>query len=285
MSRDRPWWPAAAACTATAAVALVVLPGGLRAGLIQSMITALLCSSLVVLTGYVGQISLAQLAFAGIGGFTFARAGTILDLPLPVCLAMAGLAAIPLGLLIGIPAVRVRGVQLAVVTLGAAVVVEQFVFNDPRVTGGFFGAPVKPASIGGLSLDIQADNPDAYPRVAFGLFVLTVLVFVGCALARLRQTAAGRAMLAVKGNERAAASVGVDVAGVKLQAFVISAAVAGVAGAVIGLQRGTLSADSFGVFGSVGLVAIAYIGGMSRVSGAVVAGVVLADGGVVRDVP
>ena len=259
---------------------MAVLHGGYRAGLIQSLITALLCCSLVVLTGYCGQISLAQLAFAGVGGFAFAKIATWWHLPLPLSLVLAGAAAIPLGLLIGIPAVRIRGVQLAIVTLGAAVVVEQLVLNNNvKVTGGFRGVPVPPASFAGINLDIQSDSPDGYPRLAFGLLVLVLLALIGGGLAHLRRTAAGRAMVAVKNNERAAASLGVDVPAVKLQSFVLASAVAGTAGAVIGLQEGTLSASTFGTFGSLGLLAIAYIGGISRVTGAVVAGLLLANGG------
>jgi ABC-type branched-subunit amino acid transport system ATPase component/ABC-type branched-subunit amino acid transport system permease subunit len=276
---DRRWWPTACVGVLAAAAALAMLHGPYRGGLIQSLITALLCCSLVVLTGYVGQISLAQLAFAGVGGFAFAKVATMWGLPLPVTLALASLAAVPLGLLVGIPAVRVRGVQLAVVTLGAGVVVEQFVFNNPGFTGGFAGAPVPPASLAGLNLDIRASTPEAYPRLAFGLLVLLLLAVVGCSLAHLRRTAAGRAMLAVKNNERAAAAVGVDVAATKLQAFVLAAAIAGLTGAVIGQQQGTLSGNSFSVFGSLGLLAVAYVAGIGRVAGAVVAGLLLAEGG------
>ena len=277
--RGRRWWPAACAGVLVAAVALTILRGPYRAGLIQSLVTALLCCSLVVLTGYVGQISMAQLAFAGVGGFTFAKVATSWGLPLPLSLALAALAAVPLGFVIGLPAVRVRGVQLAVVTLGAGVVVEEFVFNNPDFTGGFVGAAVPPATLGGLDLDIRASTPEAYPRLGFGFLVLALLAIVGFALAHLRRTAAGRAMLSVKSNERAAASVGVDVAAVKLQSFVVAAAIAGLAGAVIGLQQGTLSGQSFSVFGSLGYLAVAYIAGIGRVAGAMVAGILLADGG------
>jgi ABC-type branched-subunit amino acid transport system ATPase component/ABC-type branched-subunit amino acid transport system permease subunit len=280
VGRNRPWWPPALAAGGVGVVAMTALHGAYRAGLIQSLITALMCCSLVILTGYVGQISLAQLAFAGLGGFAFAKLSQAWQLPLPLSLALAGLAAIPLGLLVGIPAVRIRGVQLAMVTLGAAVVVQELVFKNSSVlTGGYSGARVPPAHFAGVNLDIQAATAAGYPRLAFGLLVLALLAVVGGTLAHLRRTAAGRAMLAVKNNERAAASLGVDVSAVKLQAFVVAAAVAGMAGAVIGLQQGTLSAASFGVFGSLNLLAVAYIGGISRVTGAVLAGLLLADGG------
>ena len=204
------WWPPAVAGVALAAAGLVLLPGSYRAGLIQSLITALVCCSLVLLTGYVGQISLAQLAFAGLGGFVFAKLSTGWALPLPLTLAVAGAAAVPLGLLVGVPALRIRGMQLAVVTLGAAVVMQELVFdNTDQLTGGFTGATVPPAAFAGIDLDIHGARAEDYPRAAFGLFVLALLAVVGGGLAHLRRTAAGRTMLAVKptsGPQRRSAS-------------------------------------------------------------------------------
>jgi ABC-type branched-subunit amino acid transport system ATPase component/ABC-type branched-subunit amino acid transport system permease subunit len=274
-------WPVATLGVAAGCAALPALHAGYRAALIQSMITALVLCSIVVLTGYAGQISLAQLSFAGIGGFTFARITAASAVPLPLSLGVAAVVGAAAGLIVGIPALRVRGVQLAIVTLSAAVVVQELVFNNDAFTGGFTGSLVRPASLLGMNLDIQAADQRDYPRLAFGLFVLALLAVTGIALTMLRAGRLGRAMFAVRGNERAAAAVGVNVTTVKLVAFVIAASIAGVSGAVIGLQRGTLSAQSFDVMGSLTYLAIAVIGGVSRVSGAIIAGLLLAPGGLV----
>jgi branched-chain amino acid transport system permease protein len=102
--------------------------------------------------------------------------------------------------------------------------------------------------------------------------VLVVLTLAGLAVANLGRSGTGRALLAVRSNERAAASVGVDVAVAKILAFGMSAFLAGLGGALIGYSRGQLSADSFGVSVSLTLLAFAYLGGITSVGGALVAG-------------
>src|SRR5690606_6771138 len=112
---------------------------GWRAAVIQSLVTACVCLSLVVLTGFVGQVSLAQAALAGVGGFTLAKVLDAAGLPFPVGLLVAGLVTVPIGLLIGLPALRIRGINLAIVTLGAGVALDAFVFRSETVSGGLAG--------------------------------------------------------------------------------------------------------------------------------------------------
>jgi ABC-type branched-subunit amino acid transport system ATPase component/ABC-type branched-subunit amino acid transport system permease subunit len=279
----RPGSPLAPAVlgTSVALIALIVLQGSYRGALIQSLVAALLCLSLVVLTGYVGQISLAQMTFAGLSGLTLSRLALDVGVPFPLSMLLASLVAVAAGLLLGLPALRVRGVQLAVITIAAAVAVEQFVFANPDLNGGFTGAKVPPPSLFGLDLNIRSPRIDEYPRVAFGVFVLVVLVVVAIGVTNLRRNATGRRMLAVRANERAAAAAGIDVRATKLLAFGLSAFIAGIAGAIIGYQRGLVSAESFGVFASLTLLAFAYVGGIGRVSGAIAGGVLIAAGGLV----
>ncbi|HZA87899.1 MAG TPA: hypothetical protein VE466_13565, partial [Acidimicrobiales bacterium] len=130
--RPRVQAPVVGALVAAGVGALLLTEGSYRFGLITSMIVALMALSLVVLTGLVGQISLAQAAFAGSAGFALSKVGTGLPFPLP--LLVAALAATALGLLVAVPALRVRGVQLAVVTLAAGVAIENFVFENPKLT-------------------------------------------------------------------------------------------------------------------------------------------------------
>jgi branched-chain amino acid transport system permease protein len=193
----------------------------------------------------------------------------------PVAPALAVAATTLLGVLTGVAALRVRGVSLAVVTLAAALALEQLVFASSTLGAGADGAPVPSPHLFGVVLGPDAafrGLDDRLPSPVFGFTVLAVAVALGLAVARLRCTSLGQRMLAVRANERAAAGAGVDVARVKLAAFAISSAIAGVAGVLYGYNFGSVSATRFGALASVGLVAFAYIGGITRVSGAVVAG-------------
>nr|MDQ6928985.1 ABC transporter permease [Actinomycetota bacterium] len=260
------------------AVALVVLGSQERLGLITSLVGALICLSLVVLTGYVGQISLAQMAFAGVAGFTLSKLAQDLGVPFPVAPLLAAALAGATGVLLGLPAIRARGVNLAVVTVAGAVAIEELVFRNPALTGGFEGSKVPPPSAFGVDLGIGGGSGAAYPRVAFGLFVLVVLAAVALGIAFLRAGAFGRALLATRANERAAEAAGIDTSRAKLVAFGLSAFIAGIGGSLLGYQQGQLSFGSFGVFVSLSFLAIAYLGGIARISGAMVGGALVAGG-------
>jgi branched-chain amino acid transport system permease protein len=263
--RVRP--PVVGALVAAGVAALLLTEGSYRFGVITSMIVALMALSLVVLTGFVGQISLAQAAFAGSAGFALSKIGT--GLPFPIPLLLAALAATALGLLVAVPALRVRGVQLAVVTLAAGVAIEQFVFKNPKLTPTT-GNLIPDPRIFGVDLAVRRGADLA--RWQFGILVLVVLALAALAVANLGRSGTGRALLAVRSNERAAASLGVDVAAAKLIAFGMSAFLAGLGGALIGYSRGQLSASSFGVSVSLTLLAFAYLGGITSIGGALVAG-------------
>src|ERR687898_5751 len=174
-----------------------------------------------------------------------------------------------LGLLVAVPALRVRGVQLAVVTLAAGVAIENFVFENPRLTPTTGNIIPDPRLLG---LDLGVRRGAEVARWQFGILVLVVLALAALAVANLIRSGTGRALLAVRSNERAAASLGVDVAAAKLVAFGMSAFLAGLGGALIGYSRGQLSATSFGVSVSLTLLAFAYLGGITSVGGALVAG-------------
>jgi ABC-type branched-subunit amino acid transport system permease subunit len=109
--------------------------------------------------------------------------------------------------------------------------------------------------------------------------VLIIVTLMGLLVARLRRGVAGRMLLAVRSNERAAASVGINVAQAKLMAFAIAAFIAGIGGALTGYQQGTLAADGFSTFVSLGLLAVVYTAGIGRISGAVFAGIMMASTG------
>jgi ABC-type branched-subunit amino acid transport system permease subunit len=260
-------------------VVLVVLQGSLKSAFMSSIIWALLALSLVVLTGYVGQVSLAQLSFAGFSGFLLSHIALDWGVPFPLSLLLAALCAVPLGLLIGLPALRVRGVNLAIVTLAAGSALEVFLFNNVGFSGGQEGREIPSPTLFGIDLGIASGQD--YPRTVFGVFILAIVIAVAIVVARLRNSSTGRMLLAVRSNERAAAASGINVPRAKLLAFGISSFIAGLGGCLLGYQQSNLSPATFGVFQSLGLLAIAYVAGIGRISGAAVAGVMLAGTGLV----
>jgi ABC-type branched-subunit amino acid transport system permease subunit len=217
------------------------------------------------------------MTFAGVGGFMLGHISHGWGIGFPFSLILAGLCAVPVGLLIGLPALRLRGVNLAVVTLGAAFTADALIFNSQGFAGGLTGLPIKPPHLLGLNLSIAQGHD--YPTVVFGLMVLVIVTLIGLLVARLRRGAAGRMLLAVRSNERAAASVGINIAQAKLMAFAIAAFIAGIGGALTGYQQGTLTADGFSTFVSLSLLAVVYVAGIGRISGAVFAGVMMSATG------
>jgi ABC-type branched-subunit amino acid transport system permease subunit len=260
---------------------LVATTAGWRAAVIQSVVTACVLLSLVVLTGFVGQVSLAQAAFAGIGGFLLAKLLEGASIPVPFGLLAAGLVTVPIGLLVGLPALRIRGINLAIITLGAGVAIDAFVFRNDQISGGLAGVSVPSPRLFGMDLGIAGSHASDYPRVAFGLVAIVTFIVLAVLAVNLRRSATGAHCLAVRTNERAASAIGINVAATKLLAFGLSAFIAGVAGGLIGYQQGRLSPESFSIFVSLMLLAIAYIGGIASVSGVLFAGFVLAPGGLV----
>ncbi|WP_181311170.1 ABC transporter permease [Nocardioides campestrisoli] len=252
-------------------VALLLSSATWRYGLISSIIMTLLALSLVLLTGYLGQISLATMAFAGTAGFVLSKAGASWGLPFPLDVVLAVAAATLAGVLVGIPALRIRGAQLAVVTLAAAIALQSFVFGNPALMP-YEGHRIAEVEIFGLSLGIR--HGTTLVTMRFALFALAVVTVLTVALVLVMRGATGRAFLAVRSNERAAASAGIDVAGTKLLGFALAALLAGVGGCLIGYSRGQLSVASFSVLTGLVLLALTYVGGVTSVGGAVVAGLV-----------
>lgn len=263
---------------AVGVVAIYTFEPTYRLALIQSMIGMVMCLSLVVATGYAGQISLAQAAFAGTAGYCVSLlsidAGWAFPAPALVGVAAAAL----LGAVMGLPAVRVRGVHLAIATLAMGVFVERFWFGNPDYNGGLYRPDVPGPTIGGLNLGIAGGDFAAYPRTSFALLVLAGLVVVALTVAAIRCGAIGRRMLAIRANERAAAASGVDVARTKIVAFAISAAIAGVSGCYFAYAQRQLDELSFSSTASISYLAVAYLGGITSIAGAVVGGTLVAGG-------
>jgi ABC-type branched-subunit amino acid transport system ATPase component/branched-subunit amino acid ABC-type transport system permease component len=273
--RPRRLWPPTVVAAAAALIALIVLGGNYRAGLIVSFIMAIIALSSVVITGYAGQVSLAQLTIAGVAGFLLGPISNNLHVPFPFAPLLAAAGATVLGVVIGLPALRVRGLTVAVVTLALAYALEAVWFRDLKFVGAS-GVAVPNPKIFGWNLGIGAGL--SYPRLTFGIMCLVVLTVVAVGVAMLRRSQLGSQMLAVRANERSAAAAGVSVARVKILAFAIAAFIAGIGGSLLAYQLGTVTFDSFEAYGGLVLFSTVYLAGITSVSGGLLAGIIAANG-------
>lgn len=265
-------WPVVAGGLVVTVTVLWLVSATYQAALITSMIGVIIALSLVVITGWVGQISLAQLAFAGLGALFASKLASSAGLPFELVVPLAALLTVPVGVLIGLPALRVRGVNLAIVTLGGAVAVSSVVFKNASVTGGLDGSRLPKPSVFGL--DVNAfDHPFRY-----GVTVLVVMTACLAGASWLRRGRIGLRMLAVRDNERAACAEGISLARTKLLAFAVSSFLAGVAGALYGYQQGVVAFERFDPLTSILIVGLVYIAGVGALSGSLLAGVTGAGG-------
>ncbi len=261
-----------------AVVGLVVLGPLWRGAIMTSTIAMVLALSLVLLTGFAGQPSLAQMAFAGVAGFTLSKLAISWEVPFPLAPIMAALVAAIFGTIVGIPALRVRGTNLAIVTLAGGVAITEFVFKDPRFVGDAStgGAKVPNPKIGGWDLGLILGSEASRP--IFGIFLVVVALLLALAVANIRRSSTGRRTLAVRSNELAASAVGINVGRVKLQMYAVSSFIAGIGGCLIAYRFGGVSDASFGTVASLTALAVAYLGGITCVSGAVTAGITATAG-------
>jgi len=277
--------PAAKVTALNVSVPVVLAIGGLlvlgplwRGAIMTTVVAMVLALSLVVLTGFGGQTSLAQMAFAGVGGFALSKIAIGWGVPFPLAPLLAATIAMGFGVVVGLPALRVRGTNLAIITLAGGVAINEFVFKNPKYVGDAStgGAQVPNPRLGnwdlGLILGDQASRP------IFGIVLVVVAVAVALAVANLRRSGSGRRMIATRSNERAAAALGISVFRTKIQVFAVSSFVAGLAGCMIAYRFGSVSDASFGTIASLTALAVAYLGGITCVSGAVTAGITATSG-------
>jgi len=275
VARTRPRWWAALALIAVGVFISQVGSNALKDTLITTSLAALVGLSLVVLTGVAGQVSLAQFALAGMGGFIAGRLNFSFGWPFPVGIILGTLGAALVGLVFAVPALRVRGATLAVVTLGLALSIEQVVFKNPKFVGGMAGTPVDPASLFGLKVDgINHAN-------RYGVVAVVALALAAWIVSSVRASGVGRRLLAVRSNERAAMALGVNVSRSKFYAFGLAAAIAGLGGVLMAFRYPSIQYGQFGPFSSINLVSLALIGGVGFVAGAVL-GAAMVPAGVIN---
>jgi branched-chain amino acid transport system permease protein len=259
-------------------VLLIILPYEFRQAMVNSMLGAMICLSLIVVVGYVGQISVVQVGLAGVTGYAMSHmltqvGGVWADFPLAPLVGIG--CALIVGFITAVASLRVRGVSLAVVTLAGMYAIENFGFGNAAWGQQNSGSPVNPLHIFGLNLSPSAGFRGVdgkVPSPVFGFVVLVVLILLCLLVAAIRRATIGQKMLAVRSNERAAAAAGIDVRRVKLTAFMVSALIAGICGALYAYNFQTVSSDLFGTVNSLVIIAYAYFGGITMITGALFAG-------------
>ncbi len=228
--------------------------------------------SIVVLTGYAGQLSLGQYAMAGFGAYVSGRLSAVFHISFLLALVVGVLAAIPLGVLFGLPAVRTRGINLAIVTLGLGTTMELMLFRNRNYTGGVRGTLIDTPSLFGYDIG-SIEHPQRY-----GIFVVAMSILAVWIVANVRRGRSGRRMIAVRTNERAAAALGIDVMMTKLFAFALASAIAALGGILLAFRSTSISYQSFTNFTSVTFVGLALVGGVGQLLGAFVGGTMATAG-------
>jgi branched-chain amino acid transport system permease protein len=228
-----------------------------------ALIYGLLLLSLVLLTGYSGQISLCQYVFLAIGAWAM---GTYFGGHSIFGILLAGVVAIPLGIIVSLPALRLQGLYLALVTFGFASIARDLLLKNEHFYGGASVNVGRPHILG-----VKFDNDKAFLvfcGIMFALFAIGLLA--------LKRGQFGRRLAALRDSQAACATLGLDVRRTKLAVFVVSAFIAGVAGALFGGLKATADAIQFEPLNNVVLLLFAVVGGVTTVTGALIGGALFA---------
>jgi branched-chain amino acid transport system permease protein len=243
----------------------LVLPGPKLNFVTQGFIYALIALTLVVLTGWAGQISIAQFSFVGVGAFTAGHLAGAHGQHFLFAALIGMLLAAPLGILVGLVSLRLTGLYLALATLAFALVMDNIVFNRNDVSGGLTGITVPRPEIFGISFTGRAALYELVV-VAFGL--VAILAYA------LRQGPIGRRLHIVRDSPLAASTLGVNLTVTKVVVFVVCAMVAALGGALYGSLQQAITPQDFMWSASLGLLLLVVLGGRSLIAGAVIAGAV-----------
>jgi branched-chain amino acid transport system permease protein len=239
------------------------LLGDVSAGLIVATIAL----GLVVLTGWAGQISLAQFSFVGVGAFTAGHLAGAHGATFFPAAVIGALIALPLGLLVGLPSLRLSGLYLALATMAFALLMDNLVFVRRWVSGGYTGVIVSRPRILGLSFA---------PVRNFYYLVLAVFAVAAVTAALVHRGPIGRRLQMLRDAPLAASTLGVNLTSTKLAVFAVCAATTAFAGALFGATRQAISPNDFAFGASLQLLLLVVVGGRSLVGGAVVAGAIFA---------
>jgi branched-chain amino acid transport system permease protein len=223
-------------------------------------ITLIAAVGLNILLGYCGQLSIGHAGFIAVGAYTAAILTGTFELPFLVGLICAGLMAGLVGLIFGIPSLKVKGFYLGIATIAAQFIIIWFI-NHLSITGGFTGIAVPYASIGGFVFDTEASQ-----------FYLIMTIAVICVFfaKNLARTRIGRAFVAIRDNDLAAEVMGINLFYYKLLAFFIGCFLAGIAGSLLAHWIGFMNAEQFSISESILYIGMVIIGGMGTALGPIV---------------
>jgi branched-chain amino acid transport system permease protein len=235
-----------------------VLPEYWLAQLSFVLIYSIVGLGLMLLAGFTGQVSIGHAAFMGVGAYAQAYL-TQLGWPFPIALAAATLLSAAAGVVVGVPALRVKGIYLGIATLAFGFIVEEIFARWESVTGGNAGIHVKAPDVFGLKLDTDQ---------SFYYLCLVLCVLATLGVLNLLRAPTGRAFVAIRDSEISAQSMGINLAYYKSLSFSISAALAGVAGALYAHKMQFLSPEQFSLVQSVDLLLLVVVGGLGFVHGA-----------------
>ena len=237
-----------------------------------TLFAAIVLLSQVVITGYAGQLSLAQLTMAGLGAIVAAKVAESAGTPFLLSIVIGMAATVPVSLLLGLPSLRARGVSLAIATLGFAVALNSMVLSNTTLTGGISGLSLSPPTLFGWSVD-PITEPLRYFYVTLAAFALLAM-----AVANLRRGRTGRRLLAVRTNERAAAAMGIRVSGAKLYAFAVAGAIAAAGGALLAFSQPLPQFTTYDPMSSLSNLVLSVLGGVGYVLGPIFGGLFTPSG-------
>jgi branched-chain amino acid transport system permease protein len=222
-------------------------------------IASIAALGLNILTGFTGQISLGNAAFMAVGAYATAAMANKLGLPFAMTIPLSGLVSAMVGMVFGVPSLRLKGLYLAMATLAAHFIVEFTASHWDGMTGGVNGISIPPASLGPLQLAGDAR-----------LFYLIVPVGASLTLfaRNLFRTRVGKAFVAIRDQDISAEVMGVRVFRYKLLAFGVSSFYVGVAGSLLAYQAGIISPENFPITLAIDQLAMVIIGGLGSVQGA-----------------
>ena len=242
-----------------------ILPSNWSSMALAASILTLALLSLVILTGWVGQISLAQAALMGVGAFTAAQVTNHLSIEYPFHAVIAGAAAALVAVLIGVFALRIRGLYLAIATLAFQWALEASFLEYTPFSGGFNGVKIDP---------LKWPCCDFSDERVFYYLAWPTAIFVILMVANLRDSKTGRAWFAIRSSEVAAKTLGVNVTNYKLLAFAVSGFVIGVAGSIKLNLVGSATPFAYNFQVSIVFLAVAVLGGIGAIAGALVGAIV-----------
>jgi branched-chain amino acid transport system permease protein len=256
--------PGVKAWTGVLMVGLVAAPFMLSSYLLSHLTVVLFtligALGITVLTGFTGLISLGHVGFLMLGGYAYAIGVTRLGLPPELGLVLSAAVPALFGLIVGIPSLRLHGLYLAITTLAFSSIVSAGILAGGKFTGAGRGIMIDRPHL--LGMDLSSDR-------AFYWFCLVMCVLAVLATLNVRRSYLGRALVAIRDNDIAARTMGINLVRFKLLAFLVSAALTGVAGAIMGMYVSIVSVEGYPFLLSIEALAIIIVGGLGSVLGAV----------------